>query len=207
MKLKVCGLNNEENIRQIIGSKPDFMGFIFYERSPRYIGKLSDVDVIKSIPKEIKKVGVFVNAHFDTIIMQVKEFGLDYVQLHGEESVSFCGSIKELGIGVIKVFGIHDEFDFSQVNLFSKVSDYFLFDTKTKQHGGSGEQFDWRLLQNQEFDRHIILSGGITLTDVGKIKREFPKVYAIDINSRFETQAGIKDIQLIKKVKQLLNEN
>ncbi len=207
MKLKVCGLNNEENIRQIIESKPDFMGFIFYERSPRCIGKLFDVDVIKSIPKEIKKVGVFVNSSFDLVITQVKRFALDYVQLHGEESLNFCESIKELGIGVIKVFGIDNEFDFSQVNLFAKVCDYFLFDTKTTQHGGSGEQFDWRLLQNKEFDRPVILSGGITLADVGKIKREFPKVYAIDINSRFETQAGIKDIKLIKKVKQLINEN
>ncbi|MDP2385583.1 MAG: phosphoribosylanthranilate isomerase [Bacteroidota bacterium] len=207
MKLKVCGLNNDENIRQIVESKPDFMGFIFYEKSPRYIGKLTQVDVIKNIPKEIKKVGVFVNAPFAVIQKQVKKYGLDYVQLHGGESPGFCKSVKELGAGVIKSFGIDEQFDFSQVNLFSQVSDYFLFDTKTEHHGGSGEQFDWRLLKNKEFGRPVILSGGITLADVRKIKREFPKVYGIDINSRFETQTGIKDIALIKKVKQLINEN
>lgn len=200
MKLKVCGLNNEENIRQIIASKPDFVGFIFYERSPRYIGKSLDVKLIKSIPKEIKKVGVFVNAPLVMIRKQVKKFGLDYVQLHGGESLDYCKSVKELGVGVIKVFGICDEFDFSQVNMFSEVSNYFLFDTRTKKHGGSGEKFDWCLLQNQEFDRHVILSGGITLDDIENIKKEFPKIYAIDINSKFEIEAGIKDINLIKKV-------
>src|ERR1700752_3885093 len=115
MKLKFCGLNKEENIKQALEYNPDFVGFIFYERSPRYARDLLSADFVKSISGATKKVGVFVKASLETILATVKGYGLEYVQLHGEESVEFCNYIKTLGIGVIKVFSVDEDFDFSIV--------------------------------------------------------------------------------------------
>jgi phosphoribosylanthranilate isomerase len=204
MKLKICGLNNEENIRSVIQTEPDYMGFIFYEKSPRYIGSLKNLDVILSIPKHIKKVGVFVNATIETIMKQVEKYELDYVQLHSNESVDFCSTLKEAGIGVIKTFSIAESIDFNFINAFESVCDFFLFDTQTSAYGGSGKQFNWQLLKGKEFSKSVFLSGGISITDVDFIKKEFPSLYAIDVNSKFETEAGIKDIEQLKRIKQLI---
>ncbi|HEY1040622.1 MAG TPA: phosphoribosylanthranilate isomerase [Bacteroidia bacterium] len=206
MKLKVCGLQHIDNLRQVLECKPDFIGIICYEKSQRYAGRMNAAELCADFPSGTNKVGVFVNASLEYIKRRIQEFELNVVQLHGNEDHGFCHSIKELNVEIIKVFHVDNQFDFSIVNSYSGCSDYFLFDTKTEAYGGSGKQFDWRLLHQLKFDRPVFLSGGISLADIGQIMRELPGISGIDINSRFETSPGIKDIQQIRKAKQLIEQ-
>ena len=130
---------------------------------------------------------------------------MKYIQLHGSESVEFVSSIKQAGLIVIKVFRIIDELPVLEMKAFNGLVDYFLFDTKTALFGGSGQQFNWEILEAYPFETPYFLSGGIDLEDVPKIlKMDLPKLYAIDVNSRFEVKPGLKDIQKIKKLKAML---
>ena len=200
VKLKVCGMRDPDNIRELIEVGPDLMGMIFYEKSPRYVSghvgfKTSQID----------HVGVFVNPTKEEVLDKVKEYGLKYIQLHGSESVEFVSSIKQAGLIVIKVFRIIDELPVLEMKAFNGLVDYFLFDTKTALFGGSGQQFNWEILEAYPFETPYFLSGGIDLEDVPKIlKMDLPKLYAIDVNSRFEVKPGLKDIQKIKKLKAML---
>lgn len=189
MKIKVCGMCDPRNIAAVAELKPDFMGFIFYKKSPRYVGALSP-ETVKAISAPIKKVGVFVNEEMAIIEQKIEEYGLDFVQLHGDESVEFCCALKKR-CGVIKATSI------ARAPRYEKEVDYLLFDTPTPHYGGSGQRFDWTELDNYTGDTPYLLSGGIGVEHAAEVRAVNP--FAVDINSRFETQPGMKDVELLKK--------
>ena len=197
MKVKVCGLKFKDNIIQVAALQPYYMGFIFYSGSKRFVGENFEMPVIST---EIKKVGVFVNAKADYIIDKVNSYKLNFIQLHGDESPEFC---EELGHSakVIKAFGIDENFDFKILESYKNCCDYFLFDTKTSEHGGSGQQFDWKILEKYKYDVPYFLSGGIGLKEIERLKIEKLNIYAIDVNSKFEMETGIKNIKELEKIK------
>jgi phosphoribosylanthranilate isomerase len=199
MKLKVCGLKNRENIIEVLEYKPDFIGFIFYESSPRYFGEELESSFIQNISIS-KKVGVFVNESEIKMLDIASRYGLDYLQLHGNETAEFCKQIQK-SIPVIKAFQINDDFDFSALTEYEDACTYFLFDSKSKQFGGSGETFNWEKLNEYKSQKHFFLSGGVDLENIEQVlllKSKFPNLYAVDVNSRFETEPGIKDLTKIK---------
>ena len=205
MKIKVCGMLHETNIGEVAGLKPDFMGFIFYPKSPRYVvGKLK-ADVTASLPRSIIACGVFVNDTLETIVEHTKNYHLTAVQLHGDESPQMCDNLRELGFIVIKAFRIDENFDFSTVEPYEGFCDYFLFDTKTSAYGGSGEKFNWQILNKYQGETPVVLSGGIGLKDVEAVKALSDKVFAVDINSKFESEPGLKKVdelrQFFKKIR------
>ncbi|MFN5417251.1 MAG: phosphoribosylanthranilate isomerase [Flavobacteriia bacterium] len=192
MKVKVCGINDLDAMANLekIGSI-DFLGFIFYEESKRFV-KIT-------LPKvKVKnRVGVFVNETESFIKEKIKQYDLDFVQLHGNESPEFCRRIKK-NIPVIKAFGVDSNFAFSILNQFVDAVDYFLFDTKTEIHGGSGLKFNWNLLANYTLTTPFFLSGGISPNDVSDIKKlSHPAFYGLDLNSGFELEPGIKDVEKV----------
>ena len=203
MKLKVCGMSNYENIKGLVGLRPDFIGFIFYKKSPRFNGSL-DQDLIARIPISISKVGVFVNESLETIVKVVKKYGLDYAQLHGDEDLDFAKKLKEKGVKVIKVFRVMDTLPIA-ASKYLGVADYFLFDTATSSYGGSGRHFDWNILKNYNLEVPFLLSGGIDLSDIEKIKSlNIASMVGIDVNSRFELKPGLKDLDKVKELKAAL---
>ena len=199
MKLKICGMKQASNIASVAELQPDYLGFIFYQKSPRFISDVS-AELIKYVPASIKTVGVFVNEDLQIVKQYIIKYNLKAVQLHGEEVVDYCAELKNIGVEIIKAFGINEEFDFNQLEPYLSVIDYFLFDTQTPAHGGSGKVFDWRLLDNYSFQKPYFLSGGIDLAQVKEIKNITDKrLYAIDVNSKFEVEPGVKDIEKVKE--------
>ena len=199
-KLKICGMKHAANIAAVAELQPDYLGFIFYQKSPRFISEVS-AELIKYVPPTIKTVGVFVNEDLNIVQQNISKYNLKAVQLHGKEEVNYCKEIKSTGVEVIKAFGIDDSFDFSKLEPYLTVVDYFLFDTQTPAYGGSGKLFDWKLLANYKFEKPYFLSGGIDLqhtTDIKKIKD--PWLYAIDVNSKFELEPGLKDVERLKEL-------
>ena len=204
MKLKVCGMKFIENIEQVSGLYPDYMGFIFYQKSKRNFE-----GVIPKLPKSIKKTGVFVNEYLEIVISLVEEYQLEAIQLHGDETVTYIKQLKTHlpSIEIIKVFGIKDEFNFDVLTPFLPLVDYFLFDTKGKERGGNGVQFDWSVLEAYPYEKPFFLSGGIGLKDVlaiQKIINSNVPIYALDINSKFEIEPGLKNINEVKTFKNKL---
>jgi phosphoribosylanthranilate isomerase len=209
MKLKVCGLKSPENIEQLTKLDVDFMGFIFFERSKRFIADTLSKEILRDIPNPIKKVAVFVNARSEDILWCLKdyEYEFDYIQCHGDETPEFCQGLKKMGFGIIKAFQMDEEFDFSQLKAYESVVDYYLFDTSSKNYGGSGKKFDWTLLNKYRGNKPFFLSGGIQADDAGRIQNfNHPQFYAIDINSGFEDAPGLKNIDLIKTFSEKLKE-
>lgn len=203
LKLKVCGMRDPENVMQLVKLQPDFIGFIFYEKSLRFVEQ-PDQKLLSRIPKSIKKVGVFVNEEVDNVLKLHDQLGLDYVQLHGDEDLNFSKKLKERGLRIIKVFGLLDSLPYS-LSAFSKYSDYFLFDTATNSYGGSGRHFDWSILNSYRLETPFLLSGGIDQDDVKEIKKlQFECLEGIDVNSKFEITPGTKDIALVKQLKKEL---
>jgi phosphoribosylanthranilate isomerase len=198
MLLKICGLKYPENIQAVSDLKPDFMGFIFYPKSPRYAEPL-DSAVLNSLPATIKKIGVFVNEDLENILTIAYKYKLDGLQLHGAELVDMCRELKKLGYLVIKAFPIAETYNFKVTKSYEGVCDYFLFDTKTEAYGGSGLKFNWKMLNEYTGDTPFLLSGGIALDDAEAIQKiEHPKFAGIDLNSKFEVKPGLKNISLLK---------
>ena len=198
LKIKVCGMRDSENIRKLIRLKPDFIGFILYPESKRFVGEDYKFDV--EMPESIHRVGVFVNALLGDVIHWVNRLGLDYVQLHGDEPVAYCSELTDMNIHVIKAFGIHENFNFDSILPYYPYCKYILFDTKSSAHGGTGKKFDWNILSGYNFEKPLFLSGGIGPEDIQVIqllKKKIP-IYAVDINSRFEISPGLKDIKMLK---------
>ena len=196
-------MKHPDNIRQLMRLPIDMMGLIFYPKSPRYVGSLSEneVDEIKNITlaKNVKRVGVFVNESADTILKLKDEFGLDIVQLHGNESPEFCTKLSA-SLTVIKAFSISNINDFKTLDDYEACCSFFLFDTKTPQYGGSGQKFDWELLNTYNGNIPFLLSGGISVEDTLAIKKiNHPQFYGVDLNSRFETEPGLKNITLLEQ--------
>lgn len=212
MKLKVCGMKYQDNISQVAKLQPDYLGLIFYDKSPRFV----DQD-ISNLSSNNKKAGVFVNASISEIIEKTNTYHLQAIQLHGEESPEFCLELKhrykevtEKSIEIIKVFSIKDNFDFSILEPYENVCDYYLFDTKGKHPGGNGYVFDWSVLKEYPSTKPYFLSGGIGINEIEQLKTflnslESKYCYAIDVNSKFEIEAGLKDIEKLKEFKQNLS--
>ena len=202
MKLKVCGMKYQDNIQEVATLQPDYLGFIFYEQSARHF----DAHRIPEISNTIKKTGVFVDADLDFVIKKISKHNLKAVQLHGNETPEYCKQLRGENIEIIKVFSIINEFDFSVLKLYDDIVDYFLFDTKGKLPGGNGYVFDWTILNNYPSTTPFFLSGGIGLSQIDDInkfqKSEASKYcYALDVNSKFEIEPGLKNIEDLKKFK------
>lgn len=198
-------MRDKDNIIQILSLKPDFIGFIFYEKSPRFVNYLHDFSEIQ-FDSKVKKTGVFVNANEQEIMQKVKMYDLQAVQLHGNELPSLCNTLKARGLIVIKAIQIYSQEDFKEIDAYSSYIDYFLFDTKTKLYGGSGEKFDWSVLKEYKLETPFFLSGGLDIDDIDNIKQfNHPKLIGIDLNSKFELSTGIKDYNKLQKfIKQIL---
>ena len=195
-----------DNILEVGLLLPDYMGFIFWDKSARYFD-----GTLPTLPKTIKKTGVFVNASQDEILSKVTNHDLQAVQLHGHESVAFCQDLKNTlanTIEIIKVFSVDEAFDFNQLEPFETVCDYFLFDTKGKLPGGNGTTFDWKVLEQYPSQKPFFLSGGIGLDEIDLVKQilktDLP-IYAIDVNSKFEIEAGLKNKEKLDRFKQKIN--
>ena len=228
MKLKVCGMMQGENIQEVATLNPDYMGFIFYEASKRNFE-----GIIPELPESIKKTGVFVNEYPEILISLVEEYQLDAIQLHGDESVAYVTNlqlqlaarralfieenkhqkkkknkhkISKEKVEIIKVFGVKDRFNFEVLRPYLDVVEYFLFDTKGKERGGNGVQFDWTILESYPFEKPFFLSGGIGLESVEMLQEFLKKpvskcCIALDINSKFESRPVIKKVAQIAKFK------
>lgn len=203
MKIKVCGLKYPENIQSVAELTPDYMGFIFYNKTPRYAGELL-ANTLSELPQTIIKTGVFVSDTLPVINLLIDEYGFKAVQLHGNESPEFCAQLKDK-VKVIKAFGVNEDFDFEQLKSYAGQVDLFLFDTKTPVHGGSGKTFDWALLDKYQLDVPFFISGGISLDNIEEVKRiKHPQFYGVDLNSRFEVEPGLKDIRKLEKAFEML---
>ena len=213
MRVKVCGMRDEKNIKEIAELALDYLGLIFYEKSSRFVGKNNTQlsDLVKKIDK--KRVGVFVEATTDFILENVEAYQLDLVQLHGGESVGFCKYLREIflengkSVEIIKVFSIEKDIDFKDLEAFVPYINYFLFDTKGKNLGGNGVAFDWTVLQKYPLKIPFFLSGGIDLQHIAALPtlKNLP-LYALDINSCFEISAGLKNKDKIQDFLSALQE-
>lgn len=203
MKIKICGLREAENIQAVAELKPDLVGFICFAPSPRY-AKDIDAKILTALPDNIYKTAVFVNEDVDTVTKLIDTYHFDAIQLHGNEDAEFCEQFMDK-VNVIKAFGIDQDFDFEQLKPFSGHVDYFLFDTKTAKHGGSGVAFDWSLLDKYKLDVPFFLSGGLSLENLEDVKViQHPQFYGVDLNSKFEIEPGLKDIDKLKKAFEIL---
>ena len=198
MKIKVCGLRDAENIKAVAALGPDYIGLIRYERSPRYASNLVDAG-LESLPETILKTGVFVNESAENVAQLISKYNLNAIQLHGNESADFAVAFKNKVV-VLKAFGLGENFDFNCLENYVGSVDFFLFDTKTAAHGGSGETFNWSTLNEYKLNVPFFLSGGLSLENLHEIKNiKHPQFYGVDLNSRFETLPGLKDIEKLKK--------
>lgn len=194
LKWKVCGMTVPENIEQVLALRPDFLGFIFYPKSPRYMAHLLTPAFVKGL-QGVQKVGVFVNAPLDEMWHAVESYGLDLVQLHGQETPATCRELREYGVGVIKAFSVGaDGLDFGALKAYEAQVDYFLFDTRGKHPGGNGVPFSWELLEAYLLEKPFFLSGGIGNESIEALRAfRHPQWLGVDINSRFEDAPGLKN--------------
>lgn len=209
LKIKVCGLTQLQQIQELISLKVDYFGFIFYEKSPRFVLNHLNLNEIAKIP-HFGKVGVFVNETVENIIETVEKAKLNFVQLHGDEKQDFIERLRQRlkdNVKIIKVIRVGNEikkvFDSAQTdNYMLSTIDYFLFDTDSKAFGGTGKTFDWNILNEFEIAKPYFLSGGISLENIHERSTIKQQPMALDINSKFEIESGVKDIE---KIKELLN--
>ena len=198
--VKVCGMRDGENIRRVEALAPDWMGFICWEGSRRHVPEVPDY-----LPVKCRRVGVFVNPSVEYVDTRIKELELDLVQLHGQETPDFCRAVKDLSnskdhsVEIIKAFGIATGKSFPDTAAYEEACDFFLFDTPCTEHGGSGRSFNWSLLKDYTGSTPFLLSGGLNPNSIGALSRFTHSQWAgIDLNSRFESSPGIKDISRLQ---------
>lgn len=205
MMIKVCGMRDADNIREAEKLGIDLMGLIFWPLSSRYVRECPTY-----LPTKVRRVGVFVDADIEAVRHTAREYALDYVQLHGHESPEYCARLVDSGLpfAIIKAFHISTTHDLLQTQAYDGIADLFLFDTKGRLAGGNGEQFDWDILAAYQGDTPFLLSGGIGVDDIEKVKNfHHQRLAGIDLNSRFETTPGLKDINKLRTFLQQLNNN
>jgi len=207
MNIKVCGITEMKQLQQLDGLDIDFAGLIFYKDSPRYIGDRISKSELKKADLDTKKVGVFVNPEIIDVLDAIDDYGLDAVQLHGDESPEMCEDLSS-EVEVIKAFRVADGADIDKlVGTYDAVCDYYLFDTGglKESFGGTGQQFDWSILTKAKIEKPFFLSGGIGVEDAAKIKAfNHPDFFGVDINSRFEKSPGVKDMGMVLGFKQAM---
>lgn len=201
MKIKICGMKYTENIKDIALLKPDYLGFIFYSASKRFVGDDFELLDSEELINDVEKVGVFVNESNAIIERIVEQYSINRIQLHGDESPLQCQDLKEKGYSVIKSFSIADDFDFSVLKNYETAIDYFLFDTKTTDYGGSGNSFNWQLLNKYNLLKPFFLSGGLGVNNIEQLLEfSHPMLYGYDFNSRLEMNPGLKDKESVKLI-------
>ena len=206
MKIKVCGLKYPNNIEAVSALAPDYMGFIFYGRSSRFIDDLQ-IEALNNLPASIVNTAVFVDESAETINALIEKYNFNAIQLHGDESPDFCNSFRNK-LKVIKAFGLNDDFNFDNLNSYVNKVDLFLFDTKTDIHGGSGKTFDWSALEKYKLDIPFFLSGGLSLDNLEEIKKiSHPQFYGLDLNSKFEVSPGNKNIKQLEKAFDIIKQS
>jgi phosphoribosylanthranilate isomerase len=184
------------NLWAIADLTPDFLGFIFYQKSPRYMADTLSPELLRSLPLSVQKVGVFVDIPLPELLATTTRYSLDYVQLHGHESVAYCQEVRQNGLRIIKAFSVDESFDFATLTEFVPFCDYFLFDTKGAQRGGNGTTFDWRVLANYYGPTPFLLSGGLGPNNASELLDfKHPHLAGYDFNSQLETAPGVKDVE------------
>ncbi|WP_224998333.1 phosphoribosylanthranilate isomerase [Cesiribacter sp. SM1] len=203
LKVKVCGMKDPENLQAVAALQPDYLGFIFFEKSPRYMPQSLNPEDLDQLPRTIKRVGVFVNAPAEEVLEQARRYGLQAVQLHGDEPPALCRQLQQQGLQVIKVFRVGERFNLDELLPFADVADYFLFDTQGKQYGGNGKAFDWELIKEYSLQVPVILSGGVALGSLDHLNQlQHLPIHALDVNSKFETAPGFKNIPALQELLQ-----
>ena len=199
LKIKVCGMRDPENIRQLVALGIDYIGFIFYSKSPRYAMPLPP-EAVEAVPPQVQKVGVFVDDSPCAVTTRIRKYGLQLAQLHGDETPEYCRHIKEeSGAKIIKAIPVEDAPDMAELEAYRGAADYLLFDTRTEQRGGSGRRWTPSLLRDYSLDIPWFLSGGIDSDIVEEEETlRLPGLHGLDLNSRFETVPGMKDIEKIR---------
>ncbi len=196
-------MKDATNIASLLQLPIDYIGLIFYERSPRFAGHV-DPQIFDQY--DVPKVGVFVDQAVEEIVERQQAFQLDVIQLHGQESPAFCQEIKNKGLTVWKAFGVNANFDFSLLDSYREVVDLFLFDTKTPAHGGSGNTFDWDLLNQYNGNTPYLLSGGIGVDNLTTaLERKDSRMVGLDLNSKLEINPGLKNIDLVQKALKIIH--
>jgi phosphoribosylanthranilate isomerase len=207
MNIKVCGITEMKQLQQLDGLDIDFAGLIFYKESPRFIGSKLSAPDLKKADFDLKKTGVFVNPEMIEVLDAIDEYGLDAIQLHGDETPEMCEDLSS-EVEVIKAFRVNKDSDIDEmVSPYDAVCDYYLFDTGGLKEslGGTGQQFDWKILSRAKIEKPFFLSGGISLDDVAKIKAfKHPDLFGVDINSKFEISPGVKDMKSVLQFKQAM---
>ena len=202
MKLKVCGLTQLNQVHELISLDADFLGFIFYAESPRYVLNHLNLKQISELDHS-GKVGVFVNETAENIAAIAEKAALNYIQLHGDENENYIDALRdklvEKEIKIIKVFRIGTDVEKLKFTTQNSLADFFLFDTDSASFGGTGKSFGWQLLNELEIQKPYFLSGGISPENFKDIQNIIPSPFALDINSKFETEPGVKDLQKIKQ--------
>lgn len=188
IKIKICGMKHPQNINLISLLNTNFLGFIFYSYSYRFIGIPLPIELM------IKKVGVFVNYKIESLIKKVQKYVIEFIQLHGNEDIEFCEELYKNNFSIIKVFRVNEFFSFFVIQQYYNYSNYFLFETYSKQYGGSGKKFSWKKISGYTFNTKFFISGGIDTEDVERIKNILSiKFFGIDLNSQFEIEPGNKN--------------
>lgn len=204
LKLKVCGVKDALNYKELVALNLEFVGLNFYKKSPRYVGEKEKY--LKNNTTQL--VGVFVDEGLQDIQQHAKKYNLDYLQLHGSETAEYCSQLKDAGHKIIKVFRIGGDFDFTLLEPYLEVCDYFLFDTAGPQPGGNGKVFNWELLNYYPYKKPYFLAGGLSSANMNEVlKLDLPQLFALDINSGFEDMPGVKNVQKVKELKELINSN
>ena len=206
MEIKVCGMRDLENIQRLVSEvNPDWMGLIFYPRSPRFVA-VGKAEGLKEIP--VKKVGVFVNENEDEILRIVEKSGISAIQLHGNESSEFIKNLSEkTDCELWKVISVGAEIDWKSLENYLPFVSKFLFDTATPVHGGSGRKFDWTILETYPFDKGFLLSGGLdedSADEVLALRKQIPQLQGVDLNSKFEEAPGLKNIEKLKRFTKII---
>ena len=197
LKIKVCGMKFTQNREEVEKLPVDFLGFIFYTKSKRFVGENTEPGLFNSAKT---KVAVFVDENAFEILGLTKNLGFEFVQLHGKENPKTCQLLKDQGLKVIKAFNLSEKFQFEKLREYETTVDYFLFDTKTELPGGSGKKFNWEILEKYQGTVPFFLSGGIGPGDAEKLKElEHPQLFGIDLNSGFEDEPGVKNVGKLKE--------
>ncbi|GGG41439.1 phosphoribosylanthranilate isomerase [Hymenobacter glacieicola] len=205
VRLKVCGMARPDNLRAVAALRPDFLGFIFYPKSRRYATPTLTPADAAAVPATIRKVGVFVDEDTAVIQERITQYGLQAVQLHGTETPETCALLRATGVVVIKAFAIGAQFDFAQLLPYVGQVDFFLFDTAGAHPGGNGTAFDWQLLADYSLPVPYFLAGGLALEHADLLRNlQLPGLFALDLNSKFETEPGVKDANLLRQMFQQL---
>lgn len=210
MKIKVCGMRDPDNLRELSALPVDYVGFIFYEKSKRYAERAELSDWLQANPAlfaQVARTGVFVNAEVDYLLNIVHDYQLDFVQLHGNESPGYCQELQLLWSvrtiktpRLIKAFSVNADFDFGLTEAYASSCELFIFDTGGQAaHGGTGVKWDWQKLAAYHGETPFLLSGGIGPEDVARVQAvAHPQLLGLDLNSRFESAPGVKDIAKLR---------